>query len=508
MQNANKKKVLLYLEFFLFVILLSVFCSARQIVCADNPILFWKFEEGSGTNAQDSCNGINATLYGDMIWDNGKFGKAISFNGVNTYLDAGNIYPFNQNMPEFSFSLWVDFFNNDSIWQSIFRSGYYNPYSEFIEAIQINEGDIDYALFMGVNSIGVISIDDHKWHHIAGTFNGSSQISKLYIDGVIINEYNVAIPEITSTTSPLYFGYNFDNGFLMNGTLDDIAFFTRTLTSEEVLEFYNGTIKNITMQVSSYPYVNFNIAYQISLIPPLNATLHLTNLSGAINEYNFTDGYLTLIFSEVGNYPFNITYAGYNNLAGTFLVRVPFNITICGFKEKIGTPYENEFAYLTAEFKDSKKYYDSTLEQFITPLGFATTFKTPVFATRYTNGCGTLHLWENSSYILRLWDGQASFDTSFSAPNISQTYGTNIYLGEMKLTSNSSLFNVYLSDKDIRPYRFLFNWIFIILVAGSLIVSIFLFFAIPDKPSISLIFATIIIIGALITRGIIYLYFQ
>jgi hypothetical protein len=224
--------------------------NARELTCADNPTELWHFSEGNGTNTEDSCFSINATLYGDMSWDNGIYGNAVRFNGINTYVDAGNIFPFNQNMPEFSFSLWVNFSNPNAVaWQTLFRSGYYNPPSEFVEAIQINEGDgNNYLLFMASSSNQIKIIDDGAWHYLVGTFNGTSQTSKIYIDGDFINEVNVGISEITATTSPLYFGFNFDNGFLLNGVLDEVAFFNRTLTQQEVLEYYSDlAISNITI---------------------------------------------------------------------------------------------------------------------------------------------------------------------------------------------------------------------------------------------------------------------
>jgi hypothetical protein len=529
-----KKKIA---GFFLFAIFITLFLfvnfvSAREIDCIrDNPVLLWHFDEGSGINAQDSCSNINATLYGDMIWDNGKYGNAVRFNGVNTYVDAGNIYPFNQNMPEFSFSLWVNFSNPEvPTWQTLFRSGYYNPLSEFIEAIQINEGDNDYVLFMGSNSIGIKHIDCGIWHNIVGTFNGTSQTSKLYIDGDFISETFLGISEITATTSTLYFGFNFDNGFLLNGTLDEIAFFNRTLSQEEVSDIsrdYNITNCSALKQnliLPTYPYVEVNTTYPLEYyLQYAGSKFQINSVSIDINEqgnhtifnmpYNpITQSYSTsFIFTQEGNYPFVIfnqpNLPCITNITGTFIVRKPYNITFCGFNQKDGTSYVNDFAYLTAEFTSAKKYYDTTLEQFITPLGFATTFKTPVFHTTYRNGCGTLKLYEaNEEYAIRLFDGDATFQATFSPPNITKTYGTNIFLGKYTFNGSDDSMRVLFSDKDIRPYFWLFNWIYIIALAGSLIVSVFVFFAIPDKPAVSLVFATIFIVGLTITRIVIWLY--
>jgi len=352
-KNFEKKN--LVKVFFLFGIiffLVSInLVSARYLTCADNPTQLWHFDEGTGIIATDTCQGYNATLYGDMTWNYGKYGKAVEFNGINTYIDAGNIYPFNQSMPEFSFSLWVNFSNpNVSAWQTLFRSGYYDPYTEFIEAIQINEGDNDYVLFMGANSLGIKTIDDGNWHNIIGTFNGTSQISKLYVDGIFMNEYNIGISEITATETPLYFGYNFDNGFLLNGSLDEVAFFNRTLNFNEIQDFYNDSIscspvwhcssynqtcsesptsykclevqdsstccndtglfnncvyqgnlsnydynfivENLQAEVPSYPYISKNETYPIKLMFPTNkfsdVKIYITELNGSISVFNFS----------------------------------------------------------------------------------------------------------------------------------------------------------------------------------------------------------------------------
>jgi hypothetical protein len=43
---------------------------------------YWKFDEGSGTTANDSSGyGNNGTLYNSPTWTTGKVGGALSFNG-------------------------------------------------------------------------------------------------------------------------------------------------------------------------------------------------------------------------------------------------------------------------------------------------------------------------------------------------------------------------------------------------------------------------------------------
>jgi len=51
---------------------------------------WWKLDEGSGTTAYDSSgNGNDASFKGAPAWvEDGKFGKALKFNGSSDYLTA------------------------------------------------------------------------------------------------------------------------------------------------------------------------------------------------------------------------------------------------------------------------------------------------------------------------------------------------------------------------------------------------------------------------------------
>jgi len=278
-----------------------------------------------------------------------------------------------------------------------------------------------------------------------------------------------------------------------------------------------------SLNVQTYPYVDLNVSYPIEYIVYLddvrsyvgNVSLNITGLDGNstlffMNWDNISKSYkLTLAFTEVGDYPFIISsyYPYVQDMVGTFLVRQSFDITFCGYQEKNGVAYENDFAYLIAEYTSSKKYYDPNIEAFITPLGFATTFKTPVFHTLYRDGCGTLRLYEgNEEYAVRLFDGVATFSSTFSPPNISKSYGTNIYFGKYIFNGTDDSFNVFFSAKDIHPYRYLINLVFIILVFAVIAVSFFLFFVIPQHPAFALIFSVIFIGGFTILRVIIWFY--
>ena len=283
----------------------------------------------------------------------------------------------------------------------------------------------------------------------------------------------------------------------------------------------NTTIEEICVRLGTFPYVELNATFHMELDFPTNnlsvMKIYITELDGNVLVFNFSYipfyFYINLLFAEEGDYPFiingtNPCYVLSNQMAGTFLVRESFNVTFCGFETKTGDKYENDFAYLTAELTSSRLYgYDKTLETFLIPLGFKENFKTPVFHTYYDNGCGTLRIFErNQEYAIRLFDGEMTFPYTFSEPNITKTYGTNIYIGKYYLNGSNQSFNIYFENKDIHQYRWLFNLLFVISLGLIIVISAFLFFVIPDKPTLSMTFGLGGTIMVVILRIVVWLY--
>lgn len=513
-KNIQKKKLKVAI-LFLFGIFLINFISARTIQCdLDSPIALYHFDENIGMNTTESCYGDIGYMNGDMNWSDGVFGKSVEFNGIDTYIDAGH-YLVSEQMTNFSFSIWVNVSNG--FYQTIFRRGYYYT-TEFVELINIDEGDNNYVLFMGADTIGNLSIDDGKWHNIIGTFEGYTGTSTLYVDGNFISNYSTGYPEISYTDTNLYFGFNFDNGFLLDGTIDEAGFFNRTLTFEEITAFSNSSEINcddypLQIQFSQYPYFDVSVSETITLIVnPLfnNVQFNLTfddglgNFSSFIlnKDNNFS---ITLNFSEIGDYYYTLNSSNicYGIETGMIYVREPFYITIKGFTSKENSTffhsnkYTNNFAYATAEFTGTKTLftnnYDTSLEPFVAPISDLR-FKKPVWYAGYSNGEATIKLYEQGEYALRLIDGQITFDGTYAIPNVTESYGTNIYLGKYYLT-NSTSYSFLFTEKDLHPYRWLLNYVFIILIVGTIIVSIFMFFVIPESPMLSVVLA----IGGTIT---------
>lgn len=340
-----------------------------------------------------------------------------------------------------------------------------------------------------------------------------------------INLYNSTQSEIASSISnitPHFVEFtNLSNGiYYFNVTACDVFSICSSAETRKVT-INQGLLGSLELSliVPQYPYVDVNVTYPVNVElnvgdivvndAVVNFTLTLTNGTqiSSIMPYNSTTGYygLSLIFDEVGDFPFTITANsssfGFVSESGTFIARVPFYLTIQLYEQGTLDQIENDFAYITAEYVGTRRI-DGLIEPFIYPIA-DNRFVAKSFHAQYINGEAYLKLYEpQTDYVFRYFDGVVNFDGEYSAPNVTKSYGTEVYLGTQYVNGTDSLYQFVLSQKDLKPYFWLFNWILVILLVLVGVGSLAMFFFFPDKPQIALIFGvlfTFVLIGIRVT---------
>lgn len=271
-----------------------------------------------------------------------------------------------------------------------------------------------------------------------------------------------------------------------------------------------------TLYQSTTSYADRNSIVWWKLKTFLNGTSNISMrlINGTtINDYAMTynntlQGYQIFInFTDVGDYYWTI-YGDYicptidENVSGFIKVRTPFWVNFEIYNNKTGNKYDNDFAYMTAEYSDG--YIDDNLEPFINPL-IDNSLYPNVFNAKFDNGNATLKLWENASYLIRLIDGQIYFPAIYSQPIILDSYGINVYLGEFDLNESQTI-KLLVTEKDLHPYRWLANLLLGIGIILCVLLSITLFFMIPRFPLLAVGFFFISIFGLLAIRLIVWWY--
>mgnify|MGYP000996687515 CR=1 FL=1 len=216
-----------------------------------SPVGYWKFDEGYGTTVYDSSGfGNNGTITGAAWTNNGKFGKALSFDGADDYVNCGGINNFKFGSGNFTISAWIKTSGGSPDWAGILWKGKVNnpePYYEPSYSFSKDGSADNYFFHSGHWSDRAYfgSIEDNKWHYLVGVVD--SGISKAYLDGVLKSQS-------TATNSDYDTAFNIGKGVMnrvFKGLIDEVKIYNYALSEEEIKMEYNqgravvmGTTKN------------------------------------------------------------------------------------------------------------------------------------------------------------------------------------------------------------------------------------------------------------------------
>ncbi len=246
------------------------------IVSTGSLIAHYTFDETSGTIATDSSgNGNTGTLINGPAWTTGQIGNALSFDGSDDYVDAGNI-----NLDEFTLSAWIKL-NSVKDYTIIGKS--YGTY-------QFNT-DYSGGLLLQRNSATPINynagLSTGRWYHVAATFSASSG-SILYLNGVSVSS-NIGDTAPTGQSSVITKigakGSTPSNFF--NGSIDDVRIYNHALSTTEVQNLYSQGAGSSCGPAD---------------LPPHNNVIDINELICYINRWKDGDVGISDMMDAIGNW--------------------------------------------------------------------------------------------------------------------------------------------------------------------------------------------------------------
>ena len=208
------------------------------------PVASWNFDEGEGTVAYDeTANNNDGTLGGgtaayEPSWVEGKHGGALSFDGVDDYVNCGNDESLNIT-DAITIEAWVktiDAVSDVGIvsrytdWGSthweLFRDGAH-------PAFRVNDESGNHSAITGTSDI-----TDGNWYHIAGVRDPSTDKLYIYVNG---KSDATSVVDNTGQTTPainLLIGKRASTYF--NGSIDEVRIYNYARTPEQILQDYNA----------------------------------------------------------------------------------------------------------------------------------------------------------------------------------------------------------------------------------------------------------------------------
>ncbi|MHC4703045.1 MAG: LamG domain-containing protein, partial [Planctomycetota bacterium] len=214
----------------LFVLLLSF--ALTSTVQAD-LVGWWKLDDGTGTTAADASGGGNdGTLTGDPQWVAGKVGGALECDGGD-YVDvpgAANINPEN-----ITLMTWVNFSTVDSA--AMERQDFLSRGDDY--AFSLHEWAADGKIWAIVTSAGGWSVlagqtvvEADRWYHCALTYDSTTQMLTLYLDGEFEGELSVPAGLEHRLGGSLTIGTYSGRDLL--GKIDDVKLFDHAMSQGEI----------------------------------------------------------------------------------------------------------------------------------------------------------------------------------------------------------------------------------------------------------------------------------
>ena len=255
---------------------------------SDNLVSYWKFNENTGSTANDS-KGINHGTIINATWGLGFSGSGLTFDGATSVVKVPSKLNLNP-VYELTMMCWAKTLNNTTT--KIFQKGDYDGHG-------IGQGNWDgwgaQVRLVGnitqiVNWGGGLPLLN-EWYHLAMTYNG--QTLKFYVNGQLRNSKAV--------TGLLYvnnrdLSIGSDDGIqkFFKGSIDEAKFFNRALDQSEIQANYEQT-GNLTDQDGDG-------------VPDMqDAYPH--DPARAFNNYTPAIGFGTLVFEDLwpskGDYDFN-----------------------------------------------------------------------------------------------------------------------------------------------------------------------------------------------------------
>ena len=168
----------------------------------------------------------------------GNASSALSFDGTDDFVSTGlESIP---DLTQISAAAWIrtSSINSMSVVSKYRHSSGSNLDDSFY--LRITDGIVRWQLNAGDQSSvggGTVIVADGEWHHVVGTWDGSSQV--IYVDGNIdtVRDYSGDGP-INDTKLALSIGVTVNEGGgprYFDGEIDDIHLYRSALSSDEVL---------------------------------------------------------------------------------------------------------------------------------------------------------------------------------------------------------------------------------------------------------------------------------
>ena len=312
-------------------------------------ISYYKLDETTGSNAEDSHGDNNGTLQnmenGD--WVTGKINNALDFGGTNERILVPNSATLNT-LGEGSLTVctWMNTTEKSASRDMLGKGIGGGPYTFELYGPVATSGHAKFAIYDGSNIPnieGTTDVGDGDWHFVCGVRDVVADKIRLYVDGV---QDAIAVDDTTnadiSGTADVEIG-SFQGVSYWIGIMDEVMIWKRALTSYEINYTWNnedgisyGVIQLSVVLNSPEDYYNSTsqtMIFNASVITPIselsveNVTLYINGIANETNSSGFNGTYIFTKTLNDGDHNWTIE-AWDNNSQSTTATTRSFSVDV------------------------------------------------------------------------------------------------------------------------------------------------------------------------------------
>lgn len=221
-----------------FIVLGSVFAGASDAKIDPKTVEgSWLFDEGKGKEVKDSSkNGHDGEIHGAK-WTDGKFSKALEFDGKDNHVIIKNYFGVGGKDPRTTVLWFKSADTRDHSWVkwgvNVTGEKYY---------VRAHPSGAECYLRVevaGGQHYGNTNVCDGKWHHLAVVFpKGSDSVKDhlLYVDGMFekVTAGGDQVMNTETKTTEVHIGHPLAHHTYANGLIDEVAIFNVALTEDDI----------------------------------------------------------------------------------------------------------------------------------------------------------------------------------------------------------------------------------------------------------------------------------
>lgn len=221
-------------------ILLTLGLCLQSLCAVDKTLMgVWLFDEGNGDTVKDSSPNKNDGKITNCKWVNGKFGKALEFNGKDTGVEIPDSDSLAVSDDKISITAWFTQTPGAAEWATVVCKGQYkagfnenwavftNTNLKYICTTLTLQGGERWWTISGNDTVAI----EDKWRHFASTYDGKTLT--YYLDGKLVITYPKT-GKLLPCKENLTIGCRSNDGIRWSGALDEIGVFNRVLSEDEI----------------------------------------------------------------------------------------------------------------------------------------------------------------------------------------------------------------------------------------------------------------------------------